>query len=119
MLPALGTPSPEVRQCFDPVARASARHSRNYVPSDYIFPRPAFSDRERAAAEKRLWEMEGAFEAVLTANWALFTLLSRLDIQPDALVGHSTGESAAMRAAGVIDLPDDERIARFATEMNR
>ncbi|PYQ19622.1 MAG: 6-deoxyerythronolide-B synthase, partial [Acidobacteria bacterium] len=110
---------PEVRRCFDLVDRIFARHSRNYVPSDYIFPRPAFSDRERAAAEKRLWEMEGAFEAVLTANWALFTLLSRLDIQPDALVGHSTGEYAAMRAAGVIDLPDDERIARFATEMNR
>ena len=110
---------PEVRSCFDLVDRVFANHSRNYVPSDYIFPRPAFSDAERAAAEKRLWEMEGAFEAVLTASWALFTLLSRLDIRPDALLGHSTGEYAAMRAAGMIDLPDEERIARFANELNR
>src|SRR5207245_8218612 len=77
------------------------------------------SDRERSEAEKRLWEMEGAFEAVLTASWALFTLLARLDIRPDALVGHSTGEYTAMRAAGMIELPDEERIARFAAEMNR
>jgi acyl transferase domain-containing protein/phosphopantetheinyl transferase len=119
MLAELCIHFPEVRKCFDLIDRVFASHSRNYVPSDYIFPRPAFSDAERAAAEKRLWEMEGALEAVLTASWALFTLLSRLDIRPDALVGHSTGEYAAMRAAGMIDLPDEERIARFAIEMNR
>jgi acyl transferase domain-containing protein/phosphopantetheinyl transferase len=110
---------PEVRKCFDLIDRVFASHSRNYVPSDYIFPRPTFSDAERVAVEKRLWQMEGAFEAVLTANWALFTLLSRLDIRPDVLVGHSTGEYAAMRAAGMIDLPDEENIARFATDLNR
>jgi acyl transferase domain-containing protein/phosphopantetheinyl transferase/acyl carrier protein len=110
---------PEVRKCFDVIDRVFASHSRNYVPSDYIFPRPAFSDGERAAAEKRLWEMEGAFEAVLTASWALFTLLTRLDIRPDALLGHSTGEYSAMRAAGVIDLSDEDRIARFANDLNR
>ena len=41
---------PEVRKCFDLIDRVFASHSRNYVPSDYIFPRPAFSDAERVAA---------------------------------------------------------------------
>ncbi|PYQ09007.1 MAG: polyketide synthase, partial [Acidobacteria bacterium] len=110
---------PEVRTCFDLIDRVFAGHARNYVPSDYIFPRPAFSDRERAEAEKRLWEMEGAFEAVLTASWALLTLLTRLEVRPDALLGHSTGEYSAMRAAGMIDLSDEDRIDRFANELNR
>jgi malonyl CoA-acyl carrier protein transacylase/phosphopantetheinyl transferase/acyl carrier protein len=110
---------PEARRWFDLIDGVFADHSRGYVPSDFIFPRPTFSAGERAAAEERLWQMEGAFEAVLTASWALFTVLSRLEIRPDVLAGHSTGEYAAMHAAGMIDLPDEQRIARFATELNQ
>jgi acyl transferase domain-containing protein/acyl carrier protein len=110
---------PEVRQCFDAMDAVFANHPRHWVPSDVIFPRPSFSADERAAAEARLWQMEGAFEAVVTATRALSSVLARLDIHPDALVGHSTGEYAAMHAAGMMDLADEERLARFATELNQ
>ncbi len=109
---------PEVRKSFDLMDRIFARHSRNFVPSDLVFPPPAFSDAERAAAEERLWQMEGAFETVLTASWALFLLLGRLGIRPDSLLGHSTGEYTAMLASGMIRLTDESRIAQFANELN-
>jgi acyl transferase domain-containing protein len=110
---------PEVRKCFDAMDEVFADHPRNWVPSELIFPRPSFSAEERVAAEAQLWQMEGALEAVVTATRALSTVLSRLEIRPDALVGHSTGEYAAMHAAGMMDLADEQRLARFARELNQ
>jgi len=110
---------PEVRRSFDRMDGIFAGHERRFVPSDFIFPRPAFSDAERRTAEERLWQMEGAFESVVTTSWALFTLLDRLEIRPDALLGHSTGEYTAMIASGMIELGDESRITQFVTELNR
>jgi acyl transferase domain-containing protein len=109
---------PEVREHFDLIDRVFAEHTRDYLPSDYIFPRPTFSEAERRATDERLWLMEGAVEAVLTANQALLALLSRLGVYPDAVVGHSTGEYSAMLASGMIDLVDVTQISRFAMELN-
>lgn len=109
---------PEVRQQFDLVDRVFAGSGRVYLPSDAVFPRPAFSEPERKAAEERIWQMEGAVEAVLIANRALCRLLGRLGIRPDALVGHSTGDYSAMAAAGMIDLNDEEHVSAFALELN-
>ena len=106
---------PEVRRCFDETDQVYAHHARGYVPSDFIFPRPAFSEEERKAAEDRLWQMDVAIEALLTANYALYTLLTRLGIQPDAMLGHSTGEYSAMRAAGMLD---EERYDQRLLELN-
>ena len=94
---------PEVRSCFDAMDRALFNHPRGYRLSDVVFPPPSFSESERQAAERRLLGMDVAVESVVTANHAIFTLLSRLGIVPDALVGHSSGEYSAMRAAGMFD----------------
>jgi acyl transferase domain-containing protein len=110
---------PEVREQFDAIDRVFANHGREYVPSDFIFPHPTFSSAERRAAEERLWRMEGAVEAVLTASRALSTLLGRLEVHPDAVVGHSTGEYSAMLASGMIDLADETLVGRFTMELNQ
>ena len=89
------------------------------VLSDLIFPRPVFSSEEKEEAEAGLWQMEGAFEAVLTADWALYEFLRALEIQPDVLLGHSTGEYAAMRAAGMLNIETDADVVEFAAELNR
>ena len=107
---------PEVRRCFDEMDRVFAHHARGYVPSDFIFPRPTFSEDEQKASEDQLWQMDVAIEALLTANHALYTLLTRLGIQPDAMLGHSTGEYSAMRAAGMLD---EERYDQRLLELNR
>jgi acyl transferase domain-containing protein/acyl carrier protein len=109
---------PEVRQRFDEIERVFARHRRGFLPSDVIFPRAAFSEEDERAAIQQIWGMEGAVEAVLTANRALYELLRRLGIEPDAIVGHSTGEYSAMIASGMIDLADEERLNAFCLEMN-
>ncbi len=110
---------PEVRACYDQIDRIYLDHPRRYLPSDVIFPCPAFSKADRAAAAQRLWKMDAAIEAVLTANNALFTLLTRLGIRPDLMLGHSTGEYAALRASGVIDLDDEAAYARFLHTLNQ
>jgi len=107
---------PEVRACFDEMDRVFVHHARDYVPSDFVFPRPAFSEDEQRAAEDQLWQMDVAIEALLTANHALYTLLARLGIQPDAMLGHSTGEYSAMRAAGMLD---EESYDQLLLELNR
>ncbi len=47
--------------------------------------------------------MDAAVEALYTANHAMHALLSTLGLTPDAVLGHSTGEYSAMRAAGMLN----------------
>jgi malonyl CoA-acyl carrier protein transacylase/phosphopantetheinyl transferase len=98
---------PEVRACFDLADRPFIDHPRNFLPSDFIFPRPAFSEAD-GEQQQQLWRMDGAVEAVLIGNWAMWTLLKNLEIQPDVIVGHSTGDYSAMFASGIIQLKNDE-----------
>jgi acyl transferase domain-containing protein/phosphopantetheinyl transferase (holo-ACP synthase) len=104
---------PEVREVFDRIDRLYAGHPRGYLLSDWVFPRPAFSEEERRRAEERLMQLDIAVESVLTANGAVHALLRRLVGEPDAMVGHSTGEHSAAIASGVLDLDTDERLRAF------
>ncbi len=110
---------PEVRRRFDEIDQVFARHRRGFLLSDLIFPRPSFSQEERSAATQLIWKMEGAVESVLTANRTLYELLSHLGVEPDAIVGHSTGDYSAMIAGGMIDLSDEEQLNRFCLGMNQ
>jgi acyl transferase domain-containing protein/phosphopantetheinyl transferase len=102
-----------VRAVFDRIDRLYAGHARGYLLSDWVFPRPDYSDAERRLAEERLMQLDIAVESVLTANGAVHALLSRLLGDPHAMVGHSTGEHSAAIAGGVLDLDDDERLRAF------
>jgi acyl transferase domain-containing protein/phosphopantetheinyl transferase len=104
---------PPVRAVFDRIDRLYAGHPRGYLLSDWVFPRPDYSDGERRLAEERLMQLDIAVESVLTANGAVHGLLSRLLGDPHAMVGHSTGEHSAAIAGGVLDLDADERLRAF------
>lgn len=100
----------EARQAFDDVDRACALAGDGFVPSEHIFP-PGPADEE----SEELWDMEGAIEAVVSANTALVRVFQRLGIIPDAAVGHSSGEFIALEMAGAITFKDnDERIRRIS-----
>ena len=107
---------PEVRSCFDFLDRVFIDHPRNYLPSQIIFPPTA---KERADAETRIWQMDGAVDAVTTANRALFRLFTLLGIHPRAIVGHSSGELMALEAAGAIDLSGEEELVQLILAGNR
>ena len=59
---------PEVRHCFDILDRAFADHPRNYLPSNVVFPPPSGKKEERIAQKERIWQMEGAVDAVITCR---------------------------------------------------
>ncbi len=110
---------PEARECFDQMDRIFFGHPRGYLPSDYIFPRPSWTDDDRAWVEERLTQMDGAIEAVLTANQAVLQVLSGLGVSPDFMVGHSIGEFSAVRAAGILDPQNEAELAEFVMTLNR
>jgi phosphopantetheine--protein transferase-like protein len=110
---------PEVREAFDRIDRTYFDHPRGHLASDWIFPRPAFSEEEQRRAERRLMQMDTAVESVLTANEAVHALLRRLGVRADACVGHSTGELSAAFAAGALELDTEERLAAFSQAMYR
>jgi len=108
---------PEVRQIFDRADRVWAEQGRDYLPSDFLFPRPSLSETEQKDLSERLWQMDGATALVLSADDAFHSLLRRLDIKPDVVVGHSTGEFAALRASGMIDLGSKGETDQFARDL--
>jgi phosphopantetheine--protein transferase-like protein len=108
---------PEVREAFDRIDRTYFDHPRGHLASDWVFPRPAFSEAEQRHTERRLMQMDTAVESVLTANEAMHALLRRLGVRADACVGHSTGELSAAFAAGTLELDTEERQAAFSRAM--
>ena len=109
---------PVVRQVFDLVDRALSGNNRALGLGELVFPWPSFSEKERRAAVERLWHMQTAVEALFPANLALYRMLSSLELRPDCLVGHSSGEYSAMLVAGMIDLSDEARLSQFSAELS-
>lgn len=95
---------PEVRYQFDFLGKACVTYPKLSLYRDAIFPPPALSDHERAAAEARLWEMDNAVTSVMTADKAMLVLLQQLKIVPEAMAGHSSGELFTFAASGVSEL---------------
>lgn len=107
---------PEVRHCFDLLDQAFSDHPRNYLPSQIIFPP---TEKDAAEAGTRIWQIDGAVDAVITADRALFRLLTLLGITPDGIAGHSSGELMALEAAGAVALQGDEELVRLIKAGNQ
>ncbi|MEA2173114.1 MAG: hypothetical protein QOD00_706 [Blastocatellia bacterium] len=109
---------PEVRGWFDLIDRAFLSHQRKYLPSQVIFPPPTGTGHTQETLEQRLWQMDCGPESIFTANQAMLTLLHRLQIRPDAVVGHSTGEYSALVASGANPIEDDEQLTQDILSLN-
>ncbi|MCP4875291.1 MAG: acyltransferase domain-containing protein [Gammaproteobacteria bacterium] len=107
---------PEVRSCFDVLDQAFENHPRGFVPSDFIFPK---KNSDKDAAEDRIWDMDGAVDSVITADRAMFRLLHSLGIDPDVIVGHSSGEIMALEAAGAVAINDDDTLIHYISAGNK
>jgi acyl transferase domain-containing protein/phosphopantetheinyl transferase len=102
MLSDLAIHFPEVRASLDLMDRAFEKHPRGYLPSDIMFPPPLIK------GQSRMWNMDSGAESVFASNQALYALIDRFQIHPDAMVGHSTGEHSALLASGVVQATSEE-----------
>jgi acyl transferase domain-containing protein/phosphopantetheinyl transferase len=85
---------PEVRAMFDTADRIARDLGETVPPSEHLFAPVAEGD-------EKLWSTATAVNVVLNAQWALYQVLTRLGLQPDAVLGHSSGEILALSAGGV------------------
>ena len=68
--------------------------------TDIVFPSSEVDDARRALLEERLHAMDVGSEAVFVGGMAMHALLSSLGVRADVMLGHSSGESAALAACG-------------------
>jgi acyl transferase domain-containing protein len=94
MLSGLSIHFPEVREMFDWL---------DPEISSAIYPPPRVAEDKPGEAEARLWSTENAVGSVLTADGAIWRLLSSLRLKADMVAGHSCGEYIALIAGGVLD----------------
>ncbi|TJY56719.1 acyltransferase domain-containing protein [Sinimarinibacterium sp. CAU 1509] len=108
---------PQARSWFDFLeSTTEGRGARAPV----IFPVPTTIDEQtRAGLEAQLHEMDYGAESVFTASMALYEILSTLGLQPDAMLGHSTGENTALTASRVRRFENRSEIADTVRDLNR
>jgi len=118
MLLELALHVPLVRQWFD-FWDTIYQDKRGYFPSQTVFRPPTGLDKTlQEKLDQALYELEIGSESVFIANQALFSLLTELGLQPDMMVGHSSGENAAMVAAGVVQLNDRNALRQQILRLN-
>jgi acyl transferase domain-containing protein/NAD(P)H-dependent flavin oxidoreductase YrpB (nitropropane dioxygenase family)/NADP-dependent 3-hydroxy acid dehydrogenase YdfG len=94
---------------FRPIFERADRAIGSALPvrlSDYVFPKPSFSDEQKKAVDAALTDTRVAQPALGAAGLAMSRWLTELGINPDMACGHSYGELAALCAAGVIVFDD-------------
>lgn len=71
-----------------------------HTRTDIVFPSCEIGAEQRKLLEHRLHDMDVGSEAVFIGGLAMHELLVGLGVDPDVMVGHSSGESAALGASG-------------------
>jgi len=101
---------PQVRALFDTSDHIALRSGEETLPSERIF----FSEYHDIPTYE---STELAVNAVLSSQWAMYRLLRSLELEPEAVVGHSSGELLALAAAGAIetDTALEETLGRLGT----
>jgi acyl transferase domain-containing protein/NAD(P)-dependent dehydrogenase (short-subunit alcohol dehydrogenase family) len=85
--------------------------------SDFVYPRPAFTDGERQAQSERLRATEVAQPALGAVSLGAWSVLADFGLNASAFAGHSYGELTALCAAGVFDAADLHRLSRLRGEL--
>jgi acyl transferase domain-containing protein/phosphopantetheinyl transferase len=117
MLKDLAVAFPVVRDWFDFLDEMFA--GEREVPHRLLIfpPDNSLTDDQRQELLRTLWKVDAGSESVFCADQALFALLTSFKITPDFLVGHSTGENAAIVASGLPGFTRTE-LQAFIRSMN-
>jgi acyl transferase domain-containing protein len=101
---------PEIRSSFDLADRIFFKKGKEPLPSQVLFPISDIPSKVQAELNSEFWKLEYAKFSVFAANYGLNKLLGKLDIRPQVVVGHSTGEDVALLASKVIREQDEEQL---------
>ena len=108
---------PAVRDWFDFIGRLTET-KRAVRTREVVFPPMNLVDAEtRDMVHDLMHQVDYGSEIVFAADQAVFTLLSSLGLKADSMLGHSTGENAAIVASGIIDWSRDD-VGEMIASMN-
>ena len=108
---------PGVGIWFDFIAKLFAGQ-REVRLEDVIFPPDTLLDEDgKAVLDTLIHQVDYGSEMVFAADQATFGLLGAMGVKPDAMLGHSTGENAALVASGRLDM-DRDGVGRMIARMN-
>ncbi|MHC0053390.1 type I polyketide synthase [Actibacterium sp. D379-3] len=108
---------PMVREWFDFIGQLT--EGQRFIRLGQVaFPPPSLVDAKgQALLEELIHRVDYGSEMVFAADQAVHGLLTSLGIRADAMLGHSTGENAALVASGLLDL-DRGDIGNMIRQMN-
>ena len=117
MLADLASTSPIVRHWLDSLDGLFV--GERAIPHRLLmFPPPAgLSEEERGLLTSTLYRVDAGSECVFFADMALFWLLDAFKIRADCMVGHSTGENAALISSRTTALNEAE-VGEYIRSMN-
>lgn len=96
----------DLAMCFDEVQQwLDFWHGLYGLPTgqtrtDIVFPSSEIGDERRKELEQRMHDMDVGSESVFIGGMAMHELMTALGVEPDVMLGHSSGESAALGASG-------------------
>jgi len=107
----------DLAPCFDEIQRwLDFWHGLYGLPpgqtrTDIVFPSSEVPAEQRARLEQRLHDMDVGSEAVFIGGMAMHELLVSLGVEADVMMGHSSGESAALGACGANPAASPQELA--------
>jgi acyl transferase domain-containing protein/phosphopantetheinyl transferase len=96
----------DLAMCFDEVQQwLDFWHGLYGLPTgqtrtDIVFPSSEIDNERRKQLEQRMHDMDVGSESVFIGGMAMHELMTALGVEPDVMLGHSSGESAALGASG-------------------
>ena len=110
---------PQVRAWFDLLDAAFAGRTAA-IPSSLIFvPPTSLTAEERERIHAQLFRMGVATETMFAASMGLYALLKECGITGDVMLGHSTGEFAALVASGTIPYESTDDLLAKMRHLNQ
>lgn len=108
---------PMVREWFDFIGSLT-EGQRPVGLNQVTFPATSMVDENGAKIlEELMHRVDYGSEMVFAADQATFGLLKSLGVQPNAMLGHSTGENAALVASGLLNM-DRAAVGNMIAQMN-
>ncbi len=108
---------PQMRGWFDLVASLFAGERATGLEDVVFPPSSGVSEDGKSHLDSLLHSVDYGSEMVFAADQAVFGALRSLGIAPDGLLGHSTGENAAIVASGWFAMTPDQ-IGETIRQMN-